>query len=208
MNRTRVIIGAAGVVVTLLLVWVLFVALPRWARDDRAEETPVEEAATEPPTAPAEGSADPATRRIGVRLFYVAEGGRALTPYDREIEYGEDTAQQARRILEAQLTPPPPPLVSAIPEGTVLKEIFLGGRGEAYVDLTQDVSKNHPGGSLDELLTVYTIVHALTENLPAITAVQILIDGREVDTLAGHVDLRRPLPPNPQWIAAPAAEGN
>ena len=30
-------------------------------------------------------------------------------------------------------------------------------------------------------------------NLPAITAVQILIDGQEVETLAGHVDLRRPL---------------
>ena len=29
-------------------------------------------------------------------------------------------------------------------------------------------------------------------NLPAITAVQLLVDGKEADTLAGHVDLRRP----------------
>jgi hypothetical protein len=59
---------------------------------------------------------------------------------------------------------------------------------------------NHTGGALDELFTVYTIVDALTVNLPAITRVQILIEGREVDTLAGHVDLRNPLQKNLQWV--------
>jgi hypothetical protein len=75
------------------------------------------------------------------------------------------------------------------------------------VDLSAEVARNHPGGSIDEILTVYTIVNALTDNLPAITAVQILVDGREVDTLAGHVDLRRPLRKNLDWIVAPPAPG-
>ena len=43
------------------------------------------------------------------------------------------------------------------------------------------------------MLTVYTLVGALTVNLPAVTTVQLLVDGKEVETLAGHVDLRRPL---------------
>jgi hypothetical protein len=43
-------------------------------------------------------------------------------------------------------------------------------------------------------------VDAITDNLPAIAAVQILIDGHEVDTLAGHVDLRRPLTKNATWV--------
>jgi len=47
-----------------------------------------------------------------------------------------------------------------------------------------------------ELLTIYTIVDALTENLPVVRSVRILVDGKEVDTLAGHVDLRRPLEKN------------
>ena len=38
-------------------------------------------------------------------------------------------------------------------------------------------------------------------NLPAVTGVQILIDGKEVDTLAGHVDLRRPLRRNRSLMA-------
>jgi hypothetical protein len=71
--------------------------------------------------------------------------------------------------------------------------VFLAKSGEIYVDLSAELQKNHPGGTTNELLTVYSLVSALTSNLPAVTTVQILIDGREVDTLAGHLDLRRPI---------------
>ena len=57
----------------------------------------------------------------------------------------------------------------------------------------REISPAHPGGSMTELLTVHAIVNAVTANLPAVQRVQILVDGREVDTLAGHVDVRRPL---------------
>ena len=56
---------------------------------------------------------------------------------------------------------------------------------------------------MQELLTVYTIVNALLTNLPTLQHVQILIDGREADTLAGHVDLRRPLKKNDSLLATP-----
>ena len=40
------------------------------------------------------------------------------------------------------------------------------------------------------------------------TAVQILVDGREVDTLAGHIDLRQPLTPNLTWVVdLPSSDG-
>jgi hypothetical protein len=80
-----------------------------------------------------------------------------------------------------------------------LRALFIGQRGEAFVDLGGDVRRKHPGGALYELFTIYSIVDALTVNLPAITRVQILIDGKEADTLAGHVDLRHPLQKNLKW---------
>ena len=64
------------------------------------------------------------------------------------------------------------------------------------MDLDPSIRTSHPGGTLQELMTVYTIVNALTTNLPNLQEVQILIGGQEVDTLAGHVDLRRPLRKN------------
>jgi hypothetical protein len=187
-------IGAIAVVGTAALVgWVLFFGLPRWYLPSQT-------------TSPLALTAPAATTpRIKAKLFFVAEDGMRLVPVEREVPFGEGTLEQAKRIVEAQLGKPPEPLVSAIPAGTALRALYLADHGRAFVDLTRDVSASHPGGSLNEILTVYSIVEALTANLPAITAVQILVDGHEVDTLAGHVDLRRPLPTSTSWLERPTA---
>jgi hypothetical protein len=144
-------------------------------------------------TAPAE-QADP-DRTITARLFYVSEEGTRLTGVEREVPFAEGL-EQAREIINAQLAPVAEPLVSAVPPGTTLRALFITEQGDAYVDLSREAASAHPGGTLNELLTVYTIVDALAINIPAIRAVQILIDGKEVQTLAGHVDLRQPLAKN------------
>jgi spore germination protein GerM len=138
-------------------------------------------------------------RRIKATLYYIAADGLRLQAAERDVAYADGTPDQAKRILEALVAPPPPGMVSAIPPGTALRGVYLAEGGDAYVDFTAALRANHPGGSLNELLTVYAIVSSLTTNLPAVTAVQILIDGHEADTLAGHVDIRRPLPPSAPW---------
>jgi len=135
-------------------------------------------------------------RKIRVRLYYVSTDGTKLTAVDHEVAYGDGMSAQAQEIVNAQLQPAVAPLVSAIPAGTRLRAVYLNEKGEAYVDLSKEASSAHTGGSQDELLTVYSIVNALTSNLPAVTAVQLLIDGKEVETLAGHIDLRQPLAKN------------
>ena len=138
-------------------------------------------------------------RKIKARLFYVSEDGHGLTGVDRDVAYGADPSAQARAIIEAQLAPPDAPQVTAVPTGTTLRAVFVAN-GDAYVDVSGDIITGHPGGSLNEQLTVYTLVAALKTNLPAVNGVQILVDGKEVDTLAGHVDLRQPLVKNPTWV--------
>jgi spore germination protein GerM len=119
---------------------------------------------------------------------------------ERDVPFGEGAAPQAREIISAQIAPVADPIVSAIPPGTALRALFVTDRGEAYVDLSQPFAAAHTGGATSELLSVYTIVNVLTANLPAITSVQLLVEGKEVDTLAGHVDLRRPLAKNLAWV--------
>lgn len=138
-------------------------------------------------------------RRIKATLHYVAADGLRLVASERDVVYAEETPEQAKRIVEALLEPAPQGLASAIPPGTALRGLYVGEQGDAYVDFNGSLRTNHPGGSASEILTVYAIVSALTANLPAISSVQILIEGHEIDTLAGHVDLRRPLPNAPQW---------
>ena len=76
------------------------------------------------------------------------------------------------------------------------------GSGVAYVDLSQEVIPVDVAGTDAELLTVYSIVNTLTVNFPVVTRVQIIVGDQAVTTLAGHVDLSRPLAPNMALLAA------
>ena len=182
-----------------LAVMVLFAATVFVARRGFPAVSRTTTATTAAPAAPAPVPAPPG-RKIKARLFYVSEDGVGLTSVERDVAYGESADEQAREIVAAQIAPVVEPLVSAIPPQTKLRAVFLTEGGEAYVDLSVEVKSTHPGGTVNELLTVYTLVNALTANLPAVTAVQLLVEGKEVDTLSGHVDLRRPVVKNLAWV--------
>ena len=193
--RDVALLAGSAVVITFLA-WLLMAGLGRLLRSPAPDDTPEAAVAVPPPAETA-----PAVARIKATLFFASEDGQRLVPAEREVALGGSVVAQARSILEAQLTAEaPPPLVSTIPKGTALRGIFVSERNEVFVDLEPSIRANHPGGSFQEILTVYTIVNALLINLPTLQEVQILIGGQEVDTLAGHVDLRRPLRKNESLI--------
>ena len=160
--------------------------------------------AVDPAAAPGAAAPAPAVPRIKATLYFQSEDGLHLVATEREVALAEGAVAQARSILEAQLSAEPQaPYLSTIPKGTILRGIFVSDRNEVFVDLDPSIRKAHSGGSLQELMTVYTIVNAVLTNLPNLTDVQILIGGQEADTLAGHVDLRRPLRKNEALVAGP-----
>lgn len=193
MTRPRPTAIVGMVVGIAVLAWLVFGAARRLSGPAPAGP-PGGSRATGPAASPT------AERRINATLFFVSEDGLSLVAAQREVPYGEPISEQARHIVEAQLGAPPARLVNAIPQGTTLKGVFVSEAGDAFVDLSADVTAKHTGGALDELFTVYALVNALTVSLPAVTRVQILIEGKEVDTLAGHVDLRHPFHKSLKWI--------
>ena len=188
MRRSALVIVLATMTIVMLVI-AGFVFVPRWFAP----------ATVEVPRADDDAGGE-TTGRIRASLYYVAENGLYLTAVDADVPYGASPAEQARALVEAQLRPAPAPLAQAIAEGTKVRQIFVAEDGTAFVDLSKETVTNHRGGSLDELFAVYAIVNAVTVNLPAVKGVQILIDGQEVDTLAGHVDLRHPLARNMRWV--------
>jgi hypothetical protein len=146
----RVSVAIGLVFVAFVVGWLMFVSTPRWFS---RQQKPV--AAAPAPAPPA-----PPGRKIKARLFYVSEDGTRLTGVEREIAYGEGPLEQAREIISAQIAPVTEPLVSAIPPGTKLRALFMTEGGDAYIDLSREVPR-HTGGTLDETLTVYTLVNAL-----------------------------------------------
>ena len=70
----------------------------------------------------------------------------------------------------------------------------------AFVDFSQELISNHVGGTSAEELTVYSLSNTLIANFPAVKSVQFLVEGREVTTLAGHLDLTIPYGRGPRRL--------
>jgi len=187
-RRGRWIAIAGGLLLFILGIWLAMTKLPRWLT-------------TPETTAPAaSATAGSEARRIQAVLFHVAEDGTSLVGATVAVPYGSTTVDQLRYLVDAQVRPATGSAHSAVPEGTTVRAVFVTGDHEAYVDLGGAIVTGQSGGSQNEALTVYAIVNAITVNLPDITAVQILVNGKEVDSLAGHIDLRHPLTKALDWI--------
>ena len=201
MTARRIALVAGALVMAGAFGWGLMSALGWFLRTPAPAGPAGVETPAPPPPAPSEAAAVP---KIKAMLFFVSEDGRRLTPVEREVPLAQGPVAQARALLETLFTAEPPaPLMSAIPPGTALRGLFISQRNEVFVDLDPAVREKHSGGSMQELLTVYCVVNTLVVNLPTFEDVQILIGGREADTLAGHVDLRRPLRKNELLIHDP-----
>ena len=154
MNGRAVQAAAIGAV-AVFGVWLLFFALPRRYSGSRVES----------PAAPAGAAAAAPERKITATLYYIAEDGMALVGVQREVPFGEPVAEQARRIVEAQLAAAPQPLAAAVPDGTTLRAVYVTERDcdaaaatcqrDAFVDLSAEARTRHTGGALDELFTIY-----------------------------------------------------
>jgi hypothetical protein len=200
-----VTLAVAGLVLAAIFGWVLLAQVTRLFGPP-----PAPAAATA--TTPSPMVAPTPRARVRMPLSVVAADDAHLVTVPQDMVQESSPLDQARGALDALLTlTPRTPLSSAIPPGTTLLGLYGTDTGDVYVDLGGDVARAHPGGTLRELLTVYSIVHTVLDAMPSATSVQILIDGREVETLAGHVDLRRPLrraehltrPPGPSSETTP-----
>lgn len=174
--------------------WILRQPLPEGAAD---ADAPVSPEFTGTPTS--EGSAieepAPAAGRIQVKLYVLAGSGRELATETEQILYSPSVQQQAKEVVRLLLR-----RSGAIPRGVSLRELFVTSQGVAYLDLSQELVSNHPGGSSGEELTVFSLSQTLIANFPAVKTVKILVEGREIQTLAGHLDLTIPYGRAPTYL--------
>jgi hypothetical protein len=187
---------------------------PRWARHLRQpiealeEEPPAEGSeATPAPPGSADTGVDVAQRMISVKLFFEAADRRGLVPEERSVALHADLAEQIRVVTEELIRGSQQGLLAPLPPETQVLDVFVTARGVAYVDLSKEVRGGQPGGAESELHAVYAVVDSIIENFPAVRRVQLLVDDRPAETLAGHVDLSRPLAADLTLLApAPVVE--
>lgn len=88
---------------------------------------------------------------------------------------------------------------AAYPWPVTVLGAFVDNAGNAYVDLSSPPAGSIQG-SAGEAAMLYATVSTVVVNCPGILRVQLLFDGREVETL-GHLDLSRPAAPRPEFVA-------
>jgi spore germination protein GerM len=154
-----------------------------------------EEAVTEP------------LQRLQVVIYFPAVETDGLIGEPHEIFRTAAPGDRAKQIIADLISGPTGEgLLRALPPGTHVRQVFVLEDGTAYLDFSADLRQGIRGGSTEELLAVYAIVNSVALNVPEIRRLGILIDGRPVETLNGHVDLRRPLPPDPSWVVSGTVE--
>jgi hypothetical protein len=120
-------------------------------------------------------------------LFQPADG--RLVSAAATVKRQPDVQLQAREVAAAVL---------AAAQSGVLKELrlralYLDDAGTVYADLSPAAAaqKELKASVEGELLAVYALVNSLSQSIPEIRQVRIILDGREAQTLAGHIDLSR-----------------
>ena len=195
-NNPKIIFSLLIIVVLVIVGYLIFnkFIVPVWERYTEkpviTKEVPYKEEEIK------EVEPVPIEEMVEVNLYFSDSQAMYLVPEKRKISQIPSLARQA--VIELINGPGNSDLYPTIPEGTQVNEVYIA-EDIVYIDLSEEIFKNHPGGSSGELMTVYSIVNTLTEISP-IKGVQILVEGNEMKSLAGHIDISMPLLRDEDWI--------
>ena len=134
--------------------------------------------------------AAPEDKKVPVKIFWASrENPLALEPVVIDLQAVADPADRGRLAIDALIASPPDPAQRTLPADTVLLALYLLPDGTAIVDFSDALSGETPSGIASEQLAVDSIGRTLHASVPGAQRLRILIQGQEVDTLAGHIDL-------------------
>ncbi len=133
-------------------------------------------------------------KKVKIKLYFVnreyiltgSEDLDRVIGVEREIEVGERPVEEI--ILKELKDRPDGDKLTTIVDKIKILGVQTKGN-TAYVDVS---SENLNGGSMEEQLILQQIVLSLTE-LEGVDQVQFLIDGKNAETLMGHIFIDEPL---------------
>lgn len=74
-----------------------------------------------------------------------------------------------------------------------LLDLYLDRNGVIYMDFSDELKKNYDMDIAQELTFLAALFNGIRSSVPGLTAMKILIEGREVDSLGGHIDISIPI---------------
>ena len=145
---------------------------------------------------------EPPKQEIKQQSFIVyraaADGREKLLPEKFTINDNGKRAAENALIALVSTKPQDASMEDVFPIGTKVLSLRVDEKGTAYADFSKELTKKGQG-SYGEMMICYAIANTLTE-FPNIKRVQILVEGKKVTTLNGHMDVEEPLIRNKDFL--------
>lgn len=122
-------------------------------------------------------------------IYFASQDGRYIVPQIYTVAKNDQPLKTAVEMLLAG--PKSTEVLPVFPNEVKLKNITVKDH-IAYVDFNDKLIKNKVGGSAGEMLLVGALVDTLTE-FPNVKKVQILVEGKKIETISGHMDTSEPI---------------
>lgn len=144
------------------------------------------------PVPPAPAAPSEAQRQREVILYFAESQPPFLSPELGRVAEFSTEEQGIFAVVRALAAGSQQQRFAVLPAQAVLLNVEIVD-GVARLDFNQALLTFHPGGSSSELLTVRALINTLAANFPQIRELVLLVDGKPLETLRGHIDLRRPV---------------
>lgn len=74
-----------------------------------------------------------------------------------------------------------------------LLDLYMDKEGVIYIDFGDEFKKNFHGDAFEEVKMIAGLYSSIKSTIPGFNALKILIEGREADSIGGHIDISRPI---------------
>ena len=128
--------------------------------------------------------------KLTIKVYYPDEQGMKLKAVQKTVKVGSDDKYTAalKALLDGTKEKG---LATIVPKQAKIKSVKVQG-DTAFVDFNENLIKKFIGGSTGEEMLVGSIVNTLTE-FEEIKKVQLLVEGKKIESISGHLDLTKPV---------------
>ncbi len=127
-----------------------------------------------------------------IQLYFTDPQGAFLVSETYEITGCDEDRDCIHSLLTGLINGSQHENLPVLPKETKILAVEVGN-DLVQVNFSRHLVDFHPGGSLTELLSIYSLVNSLNENFPYIRQLQILIEGEVQKTLKGHARIDQPI---------------
>ncbi len=127
-----------------------------------------------------------------VQLYFVAPEGTFLVSEPHNFPVCDVDRDCINSLLNGLINGSQQGNLPVLPKETKVLDVEIEN-DLVRVNFSRQLVDFHPGGSLIELFSIYSLTNSISENFPYVRQVQILVEGEVRQTLKGHVRIDQPI---------------